>query len=216
MTDTPLPTPPQRFLRGLGPENPVFRQAMAICPTLAVTATVEGAAAMAAAAAFVLLASNLVVSLLRGALSGRLRLVVFTTAIVTFVTLADRLLAAYWPAMSARLGPYVPLLIANCLFVSRLELCASLQGPPAALADAAGQGLGHAAALLAVASVREILGSGSWAGIDLGWASPAADKYKWGLMAEPAGAFFALGLLLAAANALAAAFARDGRNGGRP
>lgn len=210
MNEPRQPTSLERLLGGLGPENPVLRQALGLCPTLAVTATVAGALTMAAAVAFVLLVSNVAGSLLRGVLRGHWRLVAYTLTIATGVTVVDRVLAAWFYDMSLRLGPYVPLIIANCLLLSRGEVCASRQPLGPAAADAAGQSLGHALALLAVATVREPLGAGSWFGIDLGWAGADFEPLRWGLMLTPPGAFLTLGLLVGAASWLARARTKGG------
>ena len=135
---------------------------------------------------------NLITSLIRGLLKPHLRIVVFTLTIATFVTVADRLLAAFLYPMSKELGPYVPLIIVNCMIISRCEVCASKQSVGVALADAVGVSLGFLLALASVASVREILGMGSWFGVQL---LPEAFP-RWGLMVMPPGAFVTLGLLL--------------------
>jgi electron transport complex protein RnfE len=189
------PTAAERFLNGILPENPVYRQLLGMCPTLAVTNGMKPAITMAGATAFVLIMSNILVSLIRGLLKPHLRILVFTLTIATFVTIADRFLAAFMYDMSKQLGPYVPLIIVNCLIISRAEICASKQGLGTAVADAVGMSLGFALALASIATVREILGSGTWFGIDVlgsGW--PA-----WGIMVLPPGAFLTLGLLLGGA-----------------
>jgi len=189
------PTAAERFLNGILPENPVYRQLLGMCPVLAVTSGMKPAITMAGATAFVLIMSNTLVSLIRGLLKPHLRILVFTLTIATFVTIADRFLAAFMYDMSKQLGPYVPLIIVNCLIISRAEICASKQKLGTAVADAVGMSLGFALALASIATVREILGSGTWFGIDVlgsGW--PA-----WGIMVLPPGAFLTLGLLLGGA-----------------
>ena len=198
-------TPLERFIRGILPENPVYRQLLGMCPTLAVTGNMKAAMTMSGAVLFVLLGANLVVSLIRGLLKPHLRILVFTLTIAAFVTVADKFIAAYMWQMSKELGPYVPLIIVNCIIICRCEVCASKQGPLAATADALGQSLGFALALASIATVREILGSGTWFGIDLGWHAAAYDNYKLVLMALPPGAFITLGLLLGGANWMASA-----------
>ena len=184
----------ERFLNGIIPENPVYRQLLGMCPVLAVTAAMMPAMTMAAATAFVLISANLIISLIRGLLKPHLRILVFTLTIATFVTIADRFLAAYLYQMSKVLGPYVPLIIVNCLIISRCEICASKQSVRVALADAVGMSLGFALALGSIATVREILGSGSWFGVSV---LPGTWP-NWGIMVLPPGAFLVLGLLLAA------------------
>jgi len=189
------PTALERFINGIVPENPIYRQLLGMCPTLAVTGAMKPALTMAAATAFVLLSANIIVSLIRGLLKPHLRILVFTLTIATFVTIADRVLAAYLYQMSKQLGPYVPLIIVNCIIISRCEICASKQSVGVAAADAVGMSLGFTLALASIATVREILGSGTWFGLAV---LPEAWP-GWGIMVLPPGAFLTLGLLLAAA-----------------
>jgi len=191
-----LPTPAERFIQGILPENPVYRQFLGLCPTLAVTGGLKPALTMAAAVGFVLLCSNIITSLIRNLLKPHLRIVVFTLTIATFVTIVDRFLAAYMYQMSKALGPYIPLIIVNCIIICRCEVCASRQSVPAAAADAVGQATGFALALAGIATVRELLGTGMLAGFQVlpeSW--PA-----WVIMALPPGAFLTFGLLLALVN----------------
>lgn len=186
------PTALERFINGVLPENPVYRQLLGMCPVLAVTNGMKPAMTMAGATAFVLISANIIISLIRKLLKPHLRILVFTLTIATFVTIADRFLAAYVYEMSKQLGPYVPLIIVNCLIISRCEICASKQNVGVALADGIGMSLGFALALASIASVREILGSGTWFGLPL---VPGAWP-NWGIMVLPPGAFITLGLLL--------------------
>ncbi len=194
------PTALERFINGIIPENPVYRQLLGMCPTLAVTNGMKPAMTMAGATAFVLICANVIVSLIRGLLKPHLRILVFTLTIATFVTIADKFLAAYMYDMSKQLGPYVPLIIVNCIIISRCEICASKQSIGVALADGVGMSLGFALALVSIATVREILGSGTWFGVSVlpeGWPG-------WGIMVLPPGAFITLGFLLAGAEWIAA------------
>ena len=191
------PTPMERFLSGILPENPVYRQLLGMCPTLAVTGNMKAAMTMSAAVLFVLFCANVITSLIRSLLKPHLRILVFTLTIATFVTIADRFLQAYVYEMSKELGPYVPLIIVNCIIICRCEVCASKQGMLTAGADAIGQSIGFAVALTSIASVREILGNGTWFGLQV--LSP--DWWPaWSIMNLPPGAFITLGLLLGAAN----------------
>ncbi|HHH75581.1 MAG TPA: electron transport complex subunit RsxE [Phycisphaerae bacterium] len=190
------PAPLERFIQGILPENPVYRQLLGMCPTLAVTGSMESAMTMAGAVAFVMICANLLTSAIRSLLKPHLRILVFTLTIATFVTIADRLLAAFMWEMSKELGPYIPLIIVNCIIICRCEVCASKQGLSAAASDAVGQSLGFALALASIATVREILGKGSWFGVTI---VPTALP-KWGIMTAAAGAFITLGLLLGLAN----------------
>ena len=194
------PTAAERFVRGILPENPVYRQVLALCPTLAVTGGMKPAVTMAMATGFVLICANLIVSMLRHVLQPHLRILVYTLTIATFVTIADRMLQAFLPDMSKVLGPYVPLIIVNCMIIARCEICASKQGVGIALMDAIGTFLGFLVALASLATVREILGSGTWMGLRVlpeSWPN-------WGVMVLPPGAFLTLGLLLGLVNWYAA------------
>ncbi len=190
------PTPAERFINGILPENPVFRQLLGLCPVLAVTASLASALTMSGAVIFVLLCANVSISLIRHWIRPHLRIVVFTLIIAGFVTLVDLLMGAFLYPMSKLLGPYLPLIIVNCIIICRCEVCASRQPPLHAAADAIGQGLGFTLALGVLGSVRELLGAGSLLGIRL---LPAAwpDQV---VMILPPGAFFAFGLVLATLN----------------
>ncbi|MGA6927343.1 MAG: electron transport complex subunit RsxE [Desulfosarcina sp.] len=190
------PTAGERFIQGILPENPVYRQLLGLCPTLAVTNSLMAAVTMAAAVGFVLLSANVIISLIRGLLKPHLRIVVFTLTIATFVTIADRFLAAYLYQMSKTLGPYIPLIIVNCIIICRCEVVASKQSPGVAAADAVGQSLGFGLALTSIATVREILGAGSLFGLRV---MPAAWP-DWVIMVLPPGAFLTFGLLLGSVN----------------
>jgi electron transport complex protein RnfE len=191
-----LPGAGERFLSGMLPENPVFRQLLGMCPTLAVTNSLAGALTMGLATTFVLVCSNLVVSWLRSLLQPHLRILVYTLTIASFVTMADRFLAAFLPDMSRLLGPYIPLIIVNCLIISRAEACASKQGTWPALWDGLGQGGGFVLGLLCMGAVRELLGAGSL----LGWQVMPAFWTNWVIMLLPAGGFLTLGALIALVN----------------
>jgi electron transport complex protein RnfE len=190
------PTALERFVQGILPENPVYRQMIGMCSTLAVTNGLKPAMTMAAAVIFVLLCANVVISLIRNLLKPHLRIVVFTLTIATFVTIADRFLAAYLFQMSKTLGPYIPLIIVNCLIICRCEVCASKQSVFTAAADALGQGLGFGLALASIAVVREILGTGMLFGFRM---LPQAWP-EWVIMVLPPGAFITFGLLLGMVN----------------
>ncbi|NJL59167.1 MAG: electron transport complex subunit RsxE [Desulfobacteraceae bacterium] len=190
------PTAMERFVQGILPENPVYRQVLGMCPTLAVTNGMKPAMTMAGAVMFVLVCSNIITSLIRGLLKPHLRIIVFTLTIATFVTIADRFLAAFMYDMSKALGPYIPLIIVNCIIICRCEVCASKQGPVTAAADAVGQSLGYALALSSIAIVREVLGTGMVMGFRV---LPEAWP-DWAIMILPPGAFLTLGVLMGTVN----------------
>jgi len=193
----------ETFAGGLWRENPVFRLLLGMCPTLAVTAAVKPALTMGCSVIFVLLCSNIVVSLMRNFLKPHLRILMFALTIATFVTICDLFLKAFQPRMSETLGPYVPLIIVNCIIICRAEACASKNTVFVSIIDALGMGLGFTAALCVLAGVRELLATGEVYEIPVlalketgGWFVP------WAAMAMPVGAFITLGLLLAVVNAV--------------
>ena len=195
------PTPLERFINGILPENPTYRQVLGMCPTLAVTNGMKEAMTMAGAVAFTLICANIVTSLIRGLLKPHLRILVFTLTIAVFVTVADRVLAAFMFEMSGKLGPYIPLIIVNCIIICRCEVCAAKQGVIAATADAVGQSIGFTLGLSSIAVVREIIGNGSLFGFTI---IPEAYWPRWGIMLLPPGAFITLGLLMGGFNLLSA------------
>ena len=188
------------LLAGLWKENPVFRLLLGMCPTLAVTAALKPALTMSLSVIFVLICSNIVVSLMRNLLKPHLRILMFTLTIATFVTIADLFLKAFLPTMSETLGPYVPLIIVNCIIICRAEACASKNDLIISIIDALGMGAGFTVTLCVLASIREILSTGAIWEINImpGAFVPSA------AMSMPVGAFITLGLLLGLANAVTA------------
>ena len=182
--------------RGLWTENPVFRQLLGLCPTLAVTNSAINGVAMGLATSFVLISSSTFVSLIRKLVPGQVRIATFTVIIATFVTVADRFLAGMFPPISKALGPYVPLIVVNCIILGRQEAFASKNSVGKSVIDAIVMGCGFIATLTTLGIVREILGSGSIFGIQvLGeWFKP------WVVMILPAGAFLSLGIGLGIIN----------------
>lgn len=190
---------------GIWKENPVFGLMLGMCPTLAVTGDVKSALTMGLSASFVLICSNLVVSLMKDLLKPHLRILMFTLTIATFVTIADLYLKAFLPEMSAKLGPYIPLIIVNCLIICRAEACASKNGVFISLLDAIGMGAGFTMTLCILGGIREILSTGSLFGAQVlkvasdNWyaSSVLPDGFiPMFAFALPVGAFVTLGLLL--------------------
>jgi len=186
----------QTFVAGIWSENPVLRLLLGMCPTLAVTAAVKPALTMGLSVIFVLFCSNIVVSLMRNLLKPHLRILMFTLTIATFVTIADLFLKAFAPDMSETLGPYVPLIIVNCIIICRAEACASKNGLAVSIVDALGMGAGFTLTLCVLAGIRELLATGKVFEIQV---MPGA-FVPWAAMGMPVGAFITLGLLLGAAN----------------
>lgn len=184
------------FVTGLWQENPVLRLLLGMCPTLAVTAAVKPALTMGCSVIFVLVCSNLVVSLMRNPLKPHLRILMFTLTIAAFVTIADLFLKAYVPDMSESLGPYIPLIIVNCIIICRAEACASQNGVAVSIIDALGMGAGFTITLSVLACVRELLGTGTIAGKAV---MPEA-FVPWAALGLPVGAFVTLGLMLGLVN----------------
>jgi electron transport complex protein RnfE len=183
---------------GLWRENPIFRLLIGMCPPLAVTTAVKPALTMGLSVIFVLVCSNLTVSLMRRLLKPHLRIIMFTLSISTFVTICDLYLRAFVPTMSESLGPYVPLIIVNCLIIFRAEACASKNNVWFSILDGLGNGVGFTIALCIIAGIREVLASGNLAGI----AVMPRGFVPWAAMQMPVGAFVTLGLLLGLASVL--------------
>jgi len=196
-SDTKAAPYSQTLLAGLWRENPVFRLLLGMCPTLAVTAAVKPAFTMGCCVIFVLLCSNVIVSLMRNLLKPHLRILMFTLTIATFVTVADLFLKAFLPRMSETLGPYVPLIIVNCIIICRAEACASKNPLVVSIIDAVGMGVGFTLTLCVLAAVRELLATGKVFEVQL---MPEA-FVPWAAMSMPVGAFITLGLLLGLVNA---------------
>ena len=184
------------FIKGLWREHPIFRQLLGMCPTLAVTTTALNGISMGLAVIFVLFFSSLVVSLIKKMVPNQVRIAVYTVIIATFVTIVDIFFKAYFPDISRALGPYVPLIIVNCIILGRCEAFASRHRTSVALFDALGMGLGFTWGLFLLGSIREILGSGSL----LGFTIMPLHYNPLIVMILPAGAFLVLGFLVAIMN----------------
>jgi len=191
----------QTLLAGLWRENPTLRLLLGMCPTLAVTAAVKPALTMGCCVIFVLICSNIIVSLMRNLLKPHLRILMFTLTIAAFVTIADLLLKAFQPEMSETLGPYVPLIIVNCIIICRAEACASKNGLVISIIDAVGMGVGFTLTLCVLASIRELLATGAIFEIQiLTLAKDGGWFVQWAAMGMPVGAFLTLGLMLGLVN----------------
>lgn len=184
----------QRFRAGLWRENPILVQALGMCPTLAVSNTATNALTMGLATASVLLASALVISSLRHVIPRQVRLACFVLIIATFVTLTDMLIEAFALQLHRNLGAFLPLIVVNCMILGRIEATASRRPPPIAALDALGMGGGFLLGLLALGSVRELLGRGELFGASL---MPAGFE-PWQVMQLPGGGFFTLAALVLA------------------
>jgi electron transport complex protein RnfE len=196
------PTGGKLFADGLMNNNPVLIQLLGMCPALAVTNSLTNALVMGGAATFVVTGSNFVTSVLRHQIKPHVRILIFTLTIATFVTIADLTLKAYIPDVSAAIGAFIPLIIANCMIISRAEVVAIKSGVGKSLLDALGIGIGFTIALAILGVVRELLGSGSILGYPLGSADfqAAIDPHKWIIMILPPGAFLTLGVVVGVVN----------------
>ncbi len=184
------------FLKGLWTEHPIFRQLLGMCPTLAVTTSAVNGLSMGLAVVFVLTFSSVFVSCIRKVVPQQVRIAVYTIIIATFVTLADIFLKANFPQISKALGPYVPLIVVNCIILGRAEVFASKNNPLKALLDSSGMSLGFLWGLVLLGSIRELLGNGSIFGFMV-----LGEYFKnWIVMILPAGAFLVLGFLVALMN----------------
>ncbi len=188
------------FLNGLFKENPTFVLLLGMCPTLAVTTGVIDALGMGLSTAVVLICSNIFISLLRKFIPDTVRIAAYIVIIASFVTVVEMLLNAYLPSLAESLGMYIPLIVVNCIILGRAEAFASKNGVWASVCDGAGMGLGFTGALMIIATFREILGAGTFCGLSLfgeGFQSVS-------IMVMAPGAFFTLGLILAAINIISA------------
>ncbi|MEX2442511.1 MAG: electron transport complex subunit E [Alkalispirochaeta sp.] len=186
------------FSKGLIKNNPVFVQVLGMCPTLAVTTSVANGIGMGLATTFVVVMAAAVASTIDRFVPNQVRIPVYAVIIATFVTIADLFMQAYFPPLRAALGPYVPLIVVNCMIMGRIEAFATRNAFVPSLADAAGMGVGFTGALMLLGGVRELLGNGTLAGVTIlgSWYRPML------IMVLPAGAFFALAILMAVFNRL--------------
>src|SRR6056297_708131 len=186
------------FKNGLWKENPIIVLVIGMCPTLAVTNTVENGLAMGIATSFVLLSSEIVISLFKKYIPNNVRIPSFILIIATFVTFTDYFLKAFFPDIAASLSLFIPLIVVNCLILGRQEAFASKNLVHRSIADAVGMGLGFTWVLVALSIFRELLGMGSVFGIQLlgSWYQPMI------IMILPAGAFISLGILIGVMNVI--------------
>ena len=184
----------KRLKEGIWDNNPTLVQLLGMCPTLATTTSVENAIGMGLAATAVLIFSNLFVSLLRKFIPQQVRIAAYIVIISGFVTMVELLMKAYLNSLYQALGIFIPLIVVNCIILARAEAYASKNKPLPSMLDGLSMGLGFTFALILVATVREIIGNGSFLGWQIlgDWYSPAL------LLVMPAGAFLTLGFVIAA------------------
>lgn len=186
------------FVNGILDENPTFRMVLGMCPTLAITTAVSNGIGMGLAVTFVLVFSNLVISLLRKAIPDQIRIPAFIVVIATFVTIVQLVVKAFLPALDAALGVFIPLIVVNCIIFGRAEAFAFKNKPVPAMVDGLGMGIGFTLAITLISAVRELFGVGTLLGVRV-----MPEGYlPMDILIRPAGGFIVLGLLLALMNKL--------------
>jgi electron transport complex protein RnfE len=186
----------QEFTKGLWKEIPPFRLVLGLCPTLAVTKGVETGVGMGIALTFVLVCSNILISLLRKTIPNKVRIACFIVVIATFVVIVELTMQAFTYPLFLKLGIFIPLIVVNCIVLGRAEAFASKNGLAHSIADGFGIGLGYTIALGTLGSIREIFGAGTWLGhVVFG---PSFQPFTF--MVEAPGAFVCLGLMLGIMN----------------
>jgi len=185
------------FLKGIIKENPTFVLVLGLCPTLAVSVSVINGIGMGIAATFVLLGSNIIISLMRNIIPARIRIPCFIVVIATFVTITELVMKAYSPALNRALGIYVPLIVVNCIVLGRAEAYAQKARVINSLFDGLGMGVGFTLALILISGIREFLGAGKILGYTLFKGFEPAF-----VLGMPSGALLVIGLLLGFFNIL--------------
>ena len=186
----------QEFVKGLWDEIPPFRLVLGLCPTLAVTKSVENGLGMGVAVIFVLVCSNILVSLLRNIIPSKVRIACFIVIIATFVIVVELLMQAYTYALFLKLGIFIPLIVVNCILLGRAEAFAYKNGVVASIADGFGIGIGFTLSLVSIGALREVFGNGTFFGIPVFGTSYQPFTF----MVEAPGAFVCLGLMLCMMN----------------
>ncbi|WDP92471.1 MAG: electron transport complex subunit E [Desulfobacter sp.] len=194
----------KEFTKGLWAEIPPFRLVLGLCPTLAVTKSVENGIGMGVATTFVLVFSNLLISMLRNVIPAKVRIACYIVIIATFVTIVELAMQAFTYPLFLKLGIFIPLIVVNCIVLGRAEAFASKNNAVMSIADGLGIGIGFTLSLAALGAVREILGAGTitiWGGTPIfDLTTIFAGFQPFGFMVEAPGAFVGLGLMLAAMN----------------
>ena len=186
----------QEFVKGLWDEIPPFRLVLGLCPVLAVTKSVENGLGMGMAVIFVLVCSNMLVSLLRNIIPSKVRIACFIVIIATFVIVVELLMQAYAYPLFLKLGIFIPLIVVNCVVLGRAEAFAYKNGPVRSIVDGFGIGIGFTISLTALGALREVFGSGTFFGMSV--FGPSYQPFTF--MVEAPGAFVCLGLMLSLMN----------------
>ncbi len=186
------------LIKGLWRENPVLILMLGLCPALAVSVSVENAVGMGLAATFVLISSNTIIALFGRFFPSKIRIPCYIVVIATFVTIVEMVMGAYLPALNESLGIFIPLIVVNCIILGRAEAFASKHGVLPSLLDGLGMGLGFGLALVIIASIREVTGSGRFWGITITeFYSPAGPVEPAAVMVMAPGAFVIIGFIMA-------------------
>lgn len=183
----------QYLTNGIIKENPVLRLVLGTCPTLAITTAAINGIGMGVAATVVLLGSNLVISLLRNIIPSKVRIPAYITVIAGFVTIVQMLVKAFLPSIDAALGIYLPLIVVNCIILGRAEMFANKNSVGKSALDGLGMGIGFTLALLSISIIREVLGAGAFAGVEI----PFMADYKINFLVEAPGGFLVYGIMIA-------------------
>lgn len=186
------------FMNGILSENPTFRLLLGMCPTLAISTAAFQGLGMGLAATFVLVFSNLVISALRHVITEKVRIPCFVVVIATFVTIVQMLIKAFAPSLDSSLGIYIPLIVVNCIIFARAEAFAFKNPVLPSVVDGLGMGIGFTLALTLLSSIREIIGSGKWFGMQI---MPASYQ-PMTIVILPTGGFLTLGILILLVNAI--------------
>jgi len=186
------------FTNGIIRSNPTFILLLGLCPTLAVSTSLDNAVGMTAAFLFVLLLANIIVSSIRRLVPDRVRIPTFIVIIATLVTIVDLAMQGFVPALSKSLGMYIPLIVVNCIILGRAEAFASKNRVTHSIGDALGMALGFGLAIFIVSLIRQLLGNGSleFFGVHL-FTVPGLEDNPAAIFLLPMGAFFVIGVLLA-------------------
>ena len=188
----------KEFTKGFIKENPVFVMALGLCPTLAVTSSVENAIGMGLAATFVLVCSNIIISLIKNFIPNKIRIPSYIVVIASFVTIVDMVMEAYVPDLHKNLGLFIPLIVVNCIILGRAEAFAGKNKLFPSILDGFGMGFGFTLALIVIGGIREILGVGQFLGFDVLPQSYIANPMLVAILAP--GAFIVMGLLMGLMN----------------
>lgn len=192
------------FTNGIVKENPLLVLSIGLCSSLAVTTSVFNGLGMGAAMTFVLLMSEVIISLCRKVIPSAIRLPCFIIVIAAFTTIVQLMLAAFLPALSESLGVFLPLIVVNCIIMGRVESFASKNSVGKVVLDSLGMGIGYTWVLAAISIIRELLGAGSFFGMEV-----IPESYRLGIFTAAPGGFIVFGLMIAITEGISGAVAKS-------